>query len=500
MTTSVLRRPMQVGAFLRKESIDALRQPRLLLVLVFGPFLVMAAFALGYRDTPEPMRTMFVAPAGSHVLDNVDSYAKDIGSYIKYKGSTSDAAYARQQLLDGKIDLIVTFPDKPLDTILSGQPAPVTITHTRLDPIEQTAIDFAARLGIDQINGQIVAKVVGDAQNVAQPLGDLVTSASSALDRLESAQAAGDTAAAQKAGDDLSSLAAQIDAAAQASAAINSQLSTGGTNPQSDVSSGIDELRSLAASIRANPNSTQDVARMREVLGGVSKNFDQFATVDPQVLVKPFTSEVELAVPKTHNVTDWYAPAAIVLMLQQFGVAFGALSFVRERQLGIVDVYRVAPIDAGETLIGKYIAYLLIGGAIAALLTALIVVVLDVPMASSIDRVAVVLALTLFASIGLGFVISLISATDAQAVQYTMIVLLASLFFSGFFLSVGRMQGVARYIGWLLPVTYGMDMLRDVMLRGVNPSRNSLIGLSAYGVIAFALALYGTRRRMTTAS
>jgi len=187
-------------------------------------------------------------------------------------------------------------------------------------------------------------------------------------------------------------------------------------------------------------------------------------------------------------------------MLQQFGVAFGALSFVRERQLGIVDVYRVAPIDAGETLIGKYIAYLLIGGAIAALLTALIVGVLDVPMASSIDRVAVVLALTLFASIGLGFVISLISATDAQAVQYTMIVLLASLFFSGFFLSVGRMQGVARYIGWLLPVTYGMDMLRDVMLRGVNPSRNSLIGLSAYGVIAFALALYGTRRRMTTAS
>jgi len=121
-------------------------------------------------------------------------------------------------------------------------------------------------------------------------------------------------------------------------------------------------------------------------------------------------------------------------------------------------------------------------------------------MASSVSRVAVVLALTLFASIGLGFVLSLISATDAQAVQYTMIVLLASLFFSGFFLSIGRMEGIARYIGWLLPVTYGMDMLRDVMLRGVNPSRHSLIGLCAYGVIAFGLSLYGTRRRMTTAS
>ena len=41
-------------------------------------------------------------------------------------------------------------------------------------------------------------------------------------------------------------------------------------------------------------------------------------------------------------------------MLQQFGVAFGALSFVRERRLGIVDVYRVAPVNATATLIGKY--------------------------------------------------------------------------------------------------------------------------------------------------
>ena len=69
-------------------------------------------------------------------------------------------------------------------------------------------------------------------------------------------------------------------------------------------------------------------------------------------------SEVQLAVPDVHRVTDWYAPAAVVLMLQQFGVAFGALSFVRERRLGIVDVFRVAPVNATATLIGKYFAYI----------------------------------------------------------------------------------------------------------------------------------------------
>ena len=194
--------------------------------------------------------------------------------------------------------------------------------------------------------------------------------------------------------------------------------------------------------------------------------------------------------------TDWYAPAAVILMLQQFGVAFGALTFVRERQLGITDIFRVAPINATETLLGKYLAYLVVGGAIGAVLTVLVVTILGVPMAASIGSIAIVMGLTLFASIGLGFVISLASANDAQAVQYTMILLLASLFFSGFFLSVGQMEGVARFLGWLLPVTYGMQLLRDVMLRGASPDRTLVVGLAAYGAIMFLLALMGARRRL----
>ena len=186
-------------------------------------------------------------------------------------------------------------------------------------------------------------------------------------------------------------------------------------------------------------------------------------------------------------------------MLQQFGIAFGALTFVRERQLGIVDMFRVAPVNASETLVGKYLAFLAIGGAIGALLTALVVTTLDVPIAGTLAQIAIVMALSLFASIGLGFVISLASATDAQAVQYTMIILLASLFFSGFFLSIGQMEGLAQVISWLLPVSYGMKLLRDVMLRGTDLDPLYVGGLAVFGVVMFVLALIGTRRRMSTA-
>src|SRR5262245_38226831 len=130
MRPSRSRRVLQVGAFLRKELVDALRQPRLLMMLVIAPFLIMAIFGLGYRDSPERMRTMFVAPEGSPFLDHVDEYVDQIGAYIRYSGSTSDPALAHQRLLDGKIDLIVSFPDDPLGQVLNGQPAAIRIIHT----------------------------------------------------------------------------------------------------------------------------------------------------------------------------------------------------------------------------------------------------------------------------------------------------------------------------------------------------------------------------------
>ena len=53
--------------------------------------------------------------------------------------------------------------------------------HTRLDPIERTAIDFASRLAIDEINGQILAEIVEGGQGLARPASDGV------LDRAQAA-------------------------------------------------------------------------------------------------------------------------------------------------------------------------------------------------------------------------------------------------------------------------------------------------------------------------
>jgi ABC-2 type transport system permease protein len=495
-----VRYARQILAFARKEIAEVVRQPRLLFVMVLGPFAVMAAFGLGYQDEPPALRAVFVMPADSPLRAQVDAYADQIGEFVDFRGVAEDRAAADRQLAKGDIDVIVDFPPDPLATVLSGERAVVTVVHTRLDPIDRTAISFVSSLAIDQINSEVLAQIVSRGQGLGGSGSGLLTAAQANIGVLRAAIASNDQAAAEAAAADLDDQAGGVAVAAELSGSVTRQL--GGT---SDLGGLADDLRATMADLRTQLPAigsgdatavTATLDRLDQLLADGSAGYAEALSVDPKVLVRPLDREVQLAVDELTDVTDWYAPAAVMLMLQQFGVAFGAMAFVRERQLGIDDVFRIAPVGATGSLVGKYVAYLVIGSVVAATLAALVVFGLDVPVTGGIGDVATVMALTLFASIGLGFVVSLISRSDAQAVQYTMIILLASLFFSGFFLSIGQMRDPVPWISFLLPVTAGMRLLRDVMLRGATLDLDVVGALAAYGVVLFVVAYLGVRHRI----
>jgi ABC-2 type transport system permease protein len=194
--------------------------------------------------------------------------------------------------------------------------------------------------------------------------------------------------------------------------------------------------------------------------------------------------------------TEFFAPAVIVLLLQHLSITFASLSIVRERRSGIVELFRVAPISAFETLIGKFLSYLFFEILLAGVITFLAVWFLKVPMFGQWTSYALVVIVLLFTSLGVGFLISLISQTDTQAVQYSMLLLLASIFFSGFFLDLRLMWEPMKILAWSLPATYGIRMLQDVMLRGASAPSQILYGLALMGTILFFVNWAILRQRM----
>lgn len=245
------------------------------------------------------------------------------------------------------------------------------------------------------------------------------------------------------------------------------------------------EERELVSNDPRDPDRAEEIAEA-----------ERYLELDPQVIVSPFVGETETVTGRTIELTDFYAPAVIVVLLQHLAVTLLGLSVVRERDLGATQLYRVSPLRSAEYLAGKFLSYLLLGGTVAAALLALLVFGLDIPMVGGWGPLVGSLALLLFTATALGLVLSMLADTDSQAVQYAMLVLLATIFLSGFLLSLERFVPLAQPLSWLFPATYGIALVRDVMLRGSPLDPLVVGGLALYGVLFAVLGGWLAHRRI----
>jgi len=492
------RRLVQVGGFVRKEIVAVARQPRLLLVLVAGPFVILLLFGLGYDQQQSVLRTAFVGPPGSIYEESLEQFTDELEQYVENAGFSDDLAEAEARLRDGEIDAIVVFPTDPIDDVLAGEQADITVLHDKIDPIQQVAVEVSSQVAVMEMNARILEEVVGRAQNALVPIAESVDLAGGQIDTLAAAVEQSDPDQVAAALVELQQSTDDIDTIASASSELAESLGA-----DEETTASLSELRSNAAAMSdsvaelsadSSSMTAADVEELAAQLAAIDAVAETAATIDPGVVVRPFTSETESLQREPVKVNDYFAPAALALLLQHMVLTFAAMSLVADRTLGLFEVFRVGPIDAARVLAGKYLAFVLVGSAVGAALVTSMIYLLDVPMRGQVEWVVVGIFGLLVASIGFGMTLSLLAKTDVQAVQFSMLALLAALFFGGFFLDLDAFSYPVKLLSWVLPVSYGIRLLRDVMLRGAEPSPYDLIGLAAT-TLAFGLAAWYLLRR-----
>ena len=237
---------------------------------------------------------------------------------------------------------------------------------------------------------------------------------------------------------------------------------------------------------------TMSAAVNREIYKIAAQQGEQYAVtiggkdlskVPPEVVASPTKPVVQNLAPVQPTIVGFYGTAALALVLQHLAVTLIALSIVRERSSGAIDRFRSSPMRATELVIGKVLAFGLLGGAIAAISVWLLVSVLGVPLLGSPALIALVIGLLLIASLGLGLLISVVSDSERQAVQLALLTLLASMFFSGFVLHIEEFQPIVQAGAYLLPVTHGIALLQGEFLSGAISQTwqlGALVGIAAF--------------------
>jgi ABC-2 type transport system permease protein len=239
-----------------------------------------------------------------------------------------------------------------------------------------------------------------------------------------------------------------------------------------------------------------------EVAAGEGENYavragqPEAAQIPPKVIAEPTTSKLMNEAPLPPGVIPFYGPAVLALILQHLAVTLVALSLVRERTSGIIELFRVSPISTVEIILGKLLAFGVLAGIMSLATLGLLVGLLHVPMLGSPAALATVLGLVTFASLALGMLIAVISDSERQAVQLSLLVLLASVFFSGFVLPIEEFTEPARVVGYLLPVTHGIRLAQDIMLRGWTAATWEFAALLGIGAVLLVLTWILLRRNM----
>jgi len=221
--------------------------------------------------------------------------------------------------------------------------------------------------------------------------------------------------------------------------------------------------------------------------------------IPPDVIASPATATVVNLAPSTPDIESYFGPAALMLVLQHMAVTLLALSIVRDRTSGAMELFRASPVRATELVTGKVLAFGVLGVAVAVISLALMVVGLHVPLLAPIGLVALVTGLVLLASLALGLLISVISSSERQAVQLSMLLLLASMFFSGFVIRIEEFQPIVQAGSYLLPVTHGIRLLQDLLLRGTITHPWQLLALAGIAAVTLIASWVLVRREMRPA-
>ncbi|HLG73602.1 MAG TPA: ABC transporter permease [Chloroflexota bacterium] len=495
-------------SFFSQWASEVLRQPWLMIVLVLGPFVVLFLFGAGESvGAPKP-RAIIVVPAGQQQSPLAVS-TDNLTQYLQVVATTTDLQGAREQLANNKADLVVVIPPDPLQAIQNGQHANIQVLTDEIDPVRLSYAQAYIRQQGDALNRQTVEKAVATAQG---QIGDVHSFLAEAQNYVKALQSSPDLASSQA---DLGQIKSELD---QVSNVLHTAIDlvqnsplilfngVGGTSVSQlqQTAKSVDDLRSQISGLQSQLSSAglpssltpQDLQQLQTSLNQIDQQATQLRTIPPDVVASPFNIDIQNIAPWKPNGTGFYAPALLALIVQHVGITLGALSMSRVRLLGLMEILQTSPVKATEISVGNFLAYGTLCVLVAGTLMGLIMGVLGVPVFGPPWAVVAVLLLLIAASVGIGLVVSLVSASEQQAVQVAMLVLIASVFFSGFLVSLDTIDWPIRIISFLLPVTYAIRTLDDVMLRGRLLTPEDFGILAAFAVVFFLATIFLFRREM----
>jgi ABC-2 type transport system permease protein len=198
-------------------------------------------------------------------------------------------------------------------------------------------------------------------------------------------------------------------------------------------------------------------------LNQVGRTAPELVSLLPQVDLQPrpwFNEGLE---------SQWYfVPGVIGNVLLIMVMMLTAFAVVREREIGTLEQIMVTPIRRWEFILGKTVPFFLFGCFDATIIAMLGTWWFGVPFRGNLGVLGLGLVSFILASLGLGLLISTLSANQQQAMITSFFFTVPMITLAGFGTPIASMPPFFQQLTYLNPMRYVMVVLRSVYLKGVG--------------------------------
>jgi len=195
---------------------------------------------------------------------------------------------------------------------------------------------------------------------------------------------------------------------------------------------------------------------------------------------------------------NFFVPGLVGIILQVVLLFLTSFAIVREQERGTLEQLFVTPVSRLGLLLGKLIPYAIVGVFETLLVLSAMVFVFGVPIHGNVLLLLGLSSLFIVTALAMGLLVSTLARTQLEAMQFAFLIMLPSVLLSGFMFPRAQMPLPIWLITFAFPVTYFIEILRGIVLRGADFADlvPMTVGLVICCVVLLTVATTRFRKRL----
>jgi ABC-2 type transport system permease protein len=186
---------------------------------------------------------------------------------------------------------------------------------------------------------------------------------------------------------------------------------------------------------------------------------------------------------------DYFGAAFIGLVVFFLVFVITAVAFLRERGQGTLERLMASPLRRAEIVLGYMLGFTVLALVQSAEVLAFSLLVLHVHNVGNVALIFLLEALMAIAAVNLGIFLSMFARTEFQAVQFIPLVIVPQVLLAGIIFPISTEPGPLQALSHVLPLTYAVEGLRNIMIKGADLTSSSVLQLDAAVVAGFCILL-----------